>query len=167
MRIIGFTGPMASGKTTAATTLYQSDPARYKIAPMAETLKNMVRCIGADPDDKDAEFAPGVTNRRLMQTLGTEWGRCRIHEDIWLWAWLRMHDREQRTLLIDDVRFENEANFVRRHGVLIHITRLPWGGSHASERGVTVEPQDWAMSDTRDLGMLQHIARGSGVAAGP
>lgn len=85
-------------------------------------------------------FRPGVTSRRLQQTIGTEWGRDSIHPDLWR---LMARDRirflrdHEFPVVIDDMRFPNELDMVEQEA------GEPWrvcrpglelvGGSHASE----------------------------------
>lgn len=90
----------------------------------------------------------GVSPRYLMQTLGTEWGRA-IDPQIWLKAWLREARAETwagaKGIVVDDVRFLNEAEFLRREvdATIISIItpeEPPLGdleAQHASERELT------------------------------
>jgi hypothetical protein len=59
----------------------------------------------------------GITARRLLQTLGTEWGRA-LDPEFWLRIWLNDARNETwagtRGIVVDDVRFLNEAFFLRR-----------------------------------------------------
>jgi hypothetical protein len=78
-----------------------------------------------------------------MQTLGTEWGRGLIHPDLWL----LIAEKEVEAIhasgyhaAITDVRFENDAKFIREHGgVVWHIKRdsVTPVNAHVSEQGIT------------------------------
>jgi hypothetical protein len=65
--------------------------------------------------------------RTLLQLLGTEVGR-NFDSDIWL-KWLISHimeislNRQGMIIVIDDCRFQNEIDFVKRHGHAISIRR--------------------------------------------
>ena len=80
----------------------------------------------------------GKTPRHIMQTLGTEWGRKLIGDDIWLEVMLnRIRTTRSKTIIIDDCRFENEADLVHSlGGVVVQIERpgITYGGGHASEK---------------------------------
>ena len=87
----------------------------------------------------DAKEAPldwlDVTPRRLMQTLGTEWGRELIHPELWVWLWerrAREHLRRSAAhiLVVADVRFPNELAVVRRLG-----GKVAWVDRPGLERG--------------------------------
>jgi hypothetical protein len=52
-----------------------------------------------------------TTPRRVMQLLGTEWGRS-LHEDLWVTIWKRFAQQVLHVggkVVCDDVRFTNEA----------------------------------------------------------
>jgi hypothetical protein len=97
------------------------------------------------------EFA-GRSPRFLAQTLGTEWGREIIDKNLWLKLAKRKYSKisKQATLnhgrimgmgmIIPDVRFQNEAEWIREEGgLLIHLERPGQKeiseSSHASEAG--------------------------------
>jgi hypothetical protein len=146
--IIGLAGKKGSGKTTAADALVNIDFDRQSFA---HTLKVMARILMRDCGMNDEqivnamimkeEIMPilGVTYRHLCQTLGTEWGRSLIHRDIWVIA-ARNKINTWADTVFDDVRFENEAQMIRKAGgMIIHIWRdLPNYDDHASEHGVAV-----------------------------
>lgn len=81
-----------------------------------------------------------VTPRRIMQTLGTEWGRDRITQDFWTRiaaTRCAQHRLNGRAIVIDDMRFMNELVVATRLGsVPVRIVRpgaAVTGGGHASE----------------------------------
>lgn len=87
------------------------------------------------------------TPRIFLQRLGTEWGRERIHPEIWVEAWrhnLALEAVEHfgdEIIVADDCRFENEARAIRAEGGKIVRVERPGSGSasgaaHASENGV-------------------------------
>lgn len=81
-----------------------------------------------------------------MQTLGTEWGRHIIAPDLWVsLAAMRLDDHiHSPGVVFSDVRFENEANFIRQRGTLLHIARpdLTPIDQHESENGVAMHHRD-------------------------
>jgi hypothetical protein len=73
-----------------------------------------------------------------MQTLGTEWGRGWIHEDLWVELWRKhvgYHLSIGGKVVVDDSRFPNEAKAVHAlGGKLIRIRREGLQtGTHVSE----------------------------------
>ncbi|MFT0892971.1 deoxynucleotide monophosphate kinase [Pseudochelatococcus sp. G4_1912] len=126
--IIGLTGLAGSGKTTAAN--YLVEHYGFTRHRMAGPIKAMLHCLGLNErhTDGDLKEVPcdllgGKTPRHAMQTLGTEWGRDLISPDLWLSAW-------QATLpdgdvVVDDVRFANEADAIKElGGVMVRVDRL-------------------------------------------
>jgi len=159
--IIGLTGKKHSGKTTAAHSICGEKPyGNLLFCPVsfAFTLKFMITILlnelgypGNETEDYHANKSKvidslGVDTRYLMQTLGSEWGRTLIHPDIWLKTSESMLSRIRvPNQVFDDVRFENEAEFIRqRGGLIIHIERpgLTSEDPHESENGIAFKPGD-------------------------
>jgi hypothetical protein len=161
--LIGFTGHAGCGKTTAADWALRNHKNCLKMS-FASPLKAAAREIISSVRPKDhpttaAEyltnrdlketpipFLANITPRRLMQTLGTEWGRNAIHPDFWVIILAQKierllgHSYRQGTIrlqaVIDDVRFENEAEMIRAYGgTIVHVERpgLTAVEAHASE----------------------------------
>ena len=144
--LIGITGRAGSGKSTAADVLLKAGWARVKFA---DPLKNMLRAIGlsdrhieGDLKEVPCDLLQGKTPRWAMQRLGTEWGRQCIGESFWLDLARReiaLTIAQGVPVVVDDVRFENEAQLIRDlGGTILQITRgnaeTP---SHASEADLT------------------------------
>lgn len=96
--------------------------------------------------------------RRLLQVLGTEVVRDLVGENAWVDALDRTifddeDDLEQ--FVITDVRFPNEANYVRRNkGILIKVVRPNFDNDvplHASERYVDELPFDYMVTNDGSL----------------
>ena len=173
--LIGFTGPKRAGKDTAAQTLRQCfaeyDEELYiGQTSFAEPLYNMLReFVGKkidklkNTDAKDTETIEpfGCTLRHMIQTLGTDWGRDCIHKDAWVMSIQRNIDEATEELpsnadaaivLIPDVRFENEAEYVRTNGILIHITKdQTEHDPHESENGVHRDDDDLVIENQSTL----------------
>jgi hypothetical protein len=149
-RLIGLYSPAPqSGKTTVASTLTEHG---YYTIPFAAPLKRITRTflvqLGYGPDviedllttDKETKI-PSIncSTRHLLQTLGTEWGRSCVHPDVWLMCWRATAERylgSNTPVVVDDVRFPNEADLIRTlGGELWHIERpgTERGTLHASE----------------------------------
>lgn len=142
--IVGFYGKAGSGKTTAASTLYdlvyKTDTpfSQAGMLAFADPIKRIaVDCFGWDGEKDDK-------GRRLLQIIGTEAGR-HYNENIWIdKAMAHIEDSEENgydLFVIHDVRFENEAlAILGRGGVIVEITGraadLGSNTGHASERGL-------------------------------
>lgn len=162
--LIGITGKAGSGKDTLAGFL------GYPVDHFASTLKLMLAAAGLpEPTvraSKEAEIPGlGFSWRRAAQTLGTEWGRS-LNADLWL----LLLERRCRTsghavIVIPDVRFENEAAFIRKHGVLCHLhgretTAGEGAETHASEQGVKSLAGDYCIFNEGSLQDLEALAKG-------
>ena len=145
-RLVGLVGAAGAGKSTAASYLVGRGFERIRFAG---PLKAMMRALGlteaeVDGDRKEipSPLLGGRTPRQAMQWLGTEWGRQLVGETLWLDLWSRAHEAAAargRMVVVDDVRFANEAARVRAAGgLIVRIERAgagsTSGASHASER---------------------------------
>lgn len=147
--VIGLTGLAGSGKSTASHLLMSKVPGSVRI-PVASCLKDMAMCLGLTEDmvygDKKMMPIPGlgdVTPRYILQTLGTDWGRNMIHPNIWVLSWrakVRKAFSDGASLVVvDDVRFPNEASTIREMGgklIRISSTRVIQM-THESERHIS------------------------------
>ena len=165
MRLIGIAGPARAGKDTLASYLLDNLGDDWTRSSFADPIKEMLRAIGVDcSDDKKAVVSDdyGVTPRRMMQTLGPEWGRNLIDGDIWVRAFARLN--AGKCVIVPDVRFENEADLVRKHGVLIHLTgRGGIEGNHVSENAIAFKPGDIVIDNSRDLAWLHGQVDGNAL----
>lgn len=150
--VIGLYSPAPqSGKSALARYLAIE---HYTILPLARVLKTMVgsmlRELGYANHRDLVLFSKetmipelGVSVRHLLQTLGTEWGRQCVHPDVWLRCWeaaAKQHLSEGRCLVVDDVRFPNEAALIRKYGGEMWLITRPGAerpNSHASEGGLS------------------------------
>lgn len=150
-----------SGKTAAAQALVEDGFVRVPFAAVlrAMTLLLLTRLGYEEPlaaelvnERKECplDALDGVTPRRLMQTLGTDWGRQLVHEELWLRCWAQQARQELaagRRVVVDDVRFANEAALVESFpgGVMVELRRPDAEVSatvvaHASEGGLAQWP---------------------------
>lgn len=167
--LIGLTGAARSGKSTAAAELAaQHGFIHYAFAqPLKAMLAEGLNLSAAQLDGAEKE-APlpwlGKSPRELLQTLGSEWGRELVHRELWLRVARQNLDNlaecfpQAPGIVISDVRFEDEAAFVReRGGVLVHILRpdAPPVRAHASEAGVAIGDNDLTIHNDADLAELR------------
>jgi len=146
MKIIAFTGKMASGKTTAINILnriasdHMYDSKLIKFADPLYKIQEYVyqTCNLPQPRPKD---------RKLLQYLGTEWGRSKDN-NLWVNLWRDdvLWSYNYDIIFNDDCRFNNEAEVIRElDGTIIAIessnktraSRITLEGiEHASEKGI-------------------------------
>lgn len=174
MKIIGIAGPARSGKDTLAKMLIQAagEGAHMSFAaPIREFIANLLqvpleRII--DGSYKETIIPElGVSPREMMQTLGTEWGRDRVHPELWIkvanWKLnaLRSSMFPPKLVVFSDVRFENEATMIREAGgIVVHLRRddVPAIRAHVSEGGVGCRATDWNIHNTAGLDELRSSA---------
>lgn len=165
--VIGLHGRARAGKDTVANFIL-AHRGGY-IYSFADPIRKMLVPLGIDMGDpywqaRKEQVIPalGASPRRLMQTLGTEWGRQLINPDLWLILAKQLLLNYGPGMVIADVRFENEAAWVRRHGGLVlHISRPnPMEvADHTSEAGVGFHATDAKLFNTGTLEELQQAVR--------
>ena len=164
--IIGLHGLARTGKDTAASYLVAhymllsyafAEPIKAAIAQMfnltAEHIEGALKELPMP--------AIGKSPRELMQLLGTEWGRNLVHNQLWLLlAEQNLNHLAASTqtpitgFVLRDVRFENEADWLRsKGGVIVHIHRADAQqvNRHSSESGIAIHDNDFVVHNDADL----------------
>lgn len=187
MNLIGIAGPARSGKDTVANIL--RDEYGYQIDAFAKPIKDTIRslfALSARHIEGDLKETPlpgwGKSPRYLMQTFGTEWGRNLVDPSIWVthagYRWQDLQSREAandyhrrhcdrpaprsvRGMILTDVRFENEADWIRKAGgTIVHVFRpnAPKVEAHSSEAGIVSRKRDLSIANDSDLDELrEHV----------
>ncbi len=167
MIIIGMTGPAGCGKDTAAMALVrQLGFKRFSFAaPIKEALNAMFGWTPAQWLDREwkEESIPGFREqspRTLAQSLGTEWARD-LDPDFWV-KLMRFHlldgGCEYERVVISDVRFPNEATWIRDHGGhIINASRdlETHVKTHSSEAGLSWDLIDFQLANSGGVIQLE------------
>lgn len=171
MILIGLAGPAGCGKDVIGSHLTSAHGfATYAFAqPIKAMLVAGGLCDWGDFQDRERKEQGvelhGRSPRCLAQTLGTEWGRNMVHPDVWL----RLAQQEFECLpaavlgfVITDVRFENEASWVRfMGGTVWHIERgVEAVNEHSSEAGVLRLPGDEIIRNNGTIAELFAVVDG-------
>jgi hypothetical protein len=171
---------MGSGKTTVAT--YLANHYGYQITPFAKPLRLMMTALltSFGVSDREIKFLlsdgketpileiPGTpTPRRLMQLLGTDWGRKLVHDRIWVASWEAMAEQHEH-VVADDCRFPNEYKAIRSMpgGQVWRITRQSAviTSVHASEGQLDTVAVDQELTNDGTAGEL--FAKVDAILAG-
>lgn len=130
--IIGVTGRTANnkiagaGKSEVCKVLQSLLGATYYA--FADPIYTMIEAgFGIDRHQSKSESIPWlssedkeVTLRHLLETLGTKWGRDMVHKDLWtILADRFVKACKSEYVLIDGVRFVNEAKWIESQGGII------------------------------------------------
>lgn len=160
--IVGIAGKKRVGKDTIAREFIKRG---FQHDSFAGPIRRFVAdLIGYEITDENKEapiyWAPHLTPRLLMQTVGTEWGRA-MDPNLWVLSFLN-RPNAGRNVVVPDVRFENEASAVRMAGgLMIHVQRnIVHDDKHASEAGVGVrfDLGDMLITNNGSLGALMKQA---------
>lgn len=155
--IIGFTGKMGVGKSTAISEIDLVASCPVKLVKFAQPLYDIqefayerISSVLARPEDFKKD-------RKLLQWLGTEWGRG-LREDLWvqIWTTRALYLSSKNVVVCDDVRFDNEAETIKAlGGVVVHILGPSRGAdigiaSHKSEAGISPSLVDYVLTNEGD-----------------
>lgn len=169
VRIIGLAGKAGAGKDTAADYLVTTRS--YEKHAFADPLKNGVAALFGismehlnDPVMKEMiDPVWRKTPRHLLQWLGTDVLRRDISNQFFLVSMARtIEESKSDTIVISDVRFDDEALFIKQLGG--HIFKIERPGydngmssgsqAHASERGISPSLVDRVLKNSTTEGGL-------------
>ncbi|WP_394178909.1 hypothetical protein [Yoonia maritima] len=136
--IIGLVGASGAGKTTVANVLVESFG--FTKLHIGTPLKGMVQALGLSDYDltgppehrsKPHEMLAEKSVRFALSTLGTEWGREMISEDLWskhlerrLVRFFEENDGVG-AVVVDDLRFPNDWKAITNLGGQLVSVRRP------------------------------------------
>ena len=143
--IIGVVGFIGSGKGTVGDLLktefgFHSISFASHLKDVASLLFGWDRNLLEGDTDESRSFrekpdgfwssriGEHFTPRLALQLLGTEAGRKVFHEDFWIYALENKINKlgENKNVVVTDVRFKNEIQWIKRkNGILIEIRRGP------------------------------------------
>jgi hypothetical protein len=154
--VVGLCGRAGAGKNTVAEFLRDYGFCQIAFAdPIYDAIEAITGLGKSSLSDRVVKETPiewlgGKSPRRLLQLLGTEFGRQMISDDVWISLLLRrvknMIQAGHHKIAITDVRFDNEAEAIRDRlgGIVVEVVRGSLGpgleaaaASHSSERGVS------------------------------
>jgi hypothetical protein len=151
--IIGFSGGMGVGKSTAVKILsgllYRASSCRPPhLIKFAQPLYDIQEYAYDRIEGAYKRPDTFIKDRKLLQWLGTEWGRDTLSKSLWVDVWktdAEIAIAKGYTVICDDVRFDNEAQAIKDlGGHILSITsnkvaeRINVTGiiGHASEAGI-------------------------------
>lgn len=165
--VIGLAGHIGSGKTEAAAMIpgahriQWADPIYRAVAAMLGVSEETLR----DRTQKELPISIGgieVTPRHLTRTLGTEWGRQIVHQDLWVALAMQAIDNAvpagARVFAICGTRFPNEVAAIRNRGGEVWWIDRPGTttGSHVSDKMLTRDECDRVIVNNGSLDKLRH-----------
>ena len=151
IKLIGISGGARCGKDTLARALvgqfgyrqYSFAEPIYKMLNTLPYLEHLNSNIDTEEKERIISFY-GRSPRQLLQTLGTEWGRNQVNMGLWVSILqgkleIKYDITRHATYVISDMRFHNEAEWVRSIGgicVRVHRGHEIQIAKHVSEAGI-------------------------------
>jgi len=162
--LIGINGYQRVGKDTFLLLANKLSCGKFGRVGLADPLRAFSYAVFGEYGDEMKEIVNdqlGFSPRILMQKCGTEFMRNTFGDDIWLRIAKNKIDQinnDGKIPVITDVRFSNEAEFVKNQGgIVIQIKRNGFGGSgHASEKGIDDKLVDFIIENN---GTMQDYER--------
>lgn len=182
-QIIGLTGQAGAGKNTVADILFKHGFTNFGFAdPVYRAVATLLGVGQETLRDRAMKETPidwlGKSPRELLQTLGTEWGRNTIRDDIWIQIAMRQvekviaYQKGQGGVILTDVRFANEAQAIRSAGgriwkVVRYVGCLASETSkHSSEAGIPDDMIDEVVENSGTVADLEVAVMARAKAAG-
>lgn len=166
VKLFGVAGPAGVGKDTVGDWLVKHRG--FHKHAFASVLKAGLAAMGMpEPADRDAKELPiegfSFSWRDAAQKLGTEWGRA-LDPDLWAKLTnlhLLREMAQGHSVVVTDVRFENEADMIRAlGGTIIHMTgrsaKLGALSGHASEAGILKRRGDVLICNDGPMTQLEY-----------
>lgn len=153
MKVIGVSGKKRSGKDTFFQMLEKySDRPVYRLA-FADTLKNEIYERILKPDGLERSMLDDEATkeqfRTLLQWWGTEYRRRIFRDDYWLVKLseqLESYKEQDVIVVITDVRFPNEFEFIKSiGGLMVRVSRPGFSNSADSH------PSEIALDDEKNF----------------
>lgn len=180
--LIGICGAAGAGKDAIADVLVEEfGYIRNKFAdPLYEMVAAMTGYTVSQLQDRRLKEKPiswldSKTPRQLLQTLGTDWGREMVCSEVWIRSVAKRVERaadDGRDSVITDLRFDNEAAWIRSMGGEVwHVVRdvpqdVACQADHKSEAGVEHGLIDRTISNQGTLDDLRRVVAQARVDAG-
>lgn len=139
VEILGFSGKLGSGKNFIAekVVMKMMEPVPSVILSFADQIKVNV-IVQHNADRYKCFVGKDEHTRKLMQRVGTEEGRNVFGHDIWLrytLEWMLVHaSRGIKRIIIPDVRFHNEFDFIKELGGKLIRVNAPKRNAIALEK---------------------------------
>lgn len=166
--IITLSGPMGSGKSTAIAEITKQFP-NSRLIKFAGTLYDIQEMIYDRISSVYTRPEDFVKDRKLLQWLGTDWGRDTISQTLWVDIWRAEAESCEEAgvvVLCDDCRFDNEASIIKDMGGYIiklnsdrNLDRAQGGEgikAHASESGIDSKYVDIAIDNNGTIEEFKH-----------
>ena len=177
IRLVGLAGAAGAGKDTLATLMVTDN---WEHVAFADPLKDIcIRHLGLSRDDvytQDGKMRRnkfwGMTNREILQKVGTEAMRNGFDKDVWVKILeLKLTGILMRggKVIVTDCRFDNEAELIwRLGGVMANVVRGKGAGSpltasessHPSESGIRRNLIGFEVSNDREVEHLRPEFKG-------
>lgn len=148
--IIVLFGLQRAGKSVAAESLNRyhgyhhisfADPIYSMLGSLLGLSNKLTRSLDKH---EPLDALGGHSIRYALQTLGTEWGRGFLSDELWVWhAEQRLQELHElcQSVVIDDCRFSNEYEMLKRRGA--KFVKIERSDAPAQQNSAHGSEQEW------------------------
>ncbi len=170
--IIGISGKIGSGKSTAARYLIDNMPHlhfeekffAYNVKLIASIISGlpMSEMLSQDGKNRELPLYGGITVGRLQQVIGTNLFRDHFDDMVWVKSLFAPYDPALHNWIVSDVRFKNEADYVKSQGgILVRLEGDPAGVRAKSTRDMN-HPSETDLDDYKKFDIIVDTELGDG-----
>lgn len=170
--IIGISGKIGSGKSTAAKYLIDSMKElhfeekffAYNVKKIASIISglSMDDMLSQDGKNRELPLYGGITVGRLQQVIGTDLFRQHFDDMVWVKSLFAPYDPARDNWIVSDVRFKNEADYVKSQGgLLVRLEGDPAGVRAKSTRDMN-HPSETGLDDYGKFDIVVETEYGEG-----
>lgn len=163
MAILSCSGKIGSGKDSLANLIVINSKKKIEVKKFADNLKIICSVISGRPiedmysSDGKNKFIPEfqMTVGEMQQKIGTEVFRDNFDQNVWVKSLFASYTPDQ-IWIITDVRFQNEAEYIKRvGGIIIRIEGDPAKIRLNSTRNLN-HPSETSLDDYEHFDELIH-----------
>lgn len=170
MKLIGLSGRMGVGKSTAIECIRDLQQNYVHLIKFAQPLYDIQEAIYRRINTVYKRPESFVKDRKLLQWLGTEWGRGQVSDTLWVDLWRTeahyiMENFSSHIIVCDDVRFDNEVEVIKSLGGTIILLESDKADSridtktgiagHVSESGISLNKVDHVIQNNGSVDDLK------------
>lgn len=168
--IIGISGKIGSGKSTVTKFLidnmqefnFVEKSFAYNVKAIASIISGLPIEVAMSQEGKNRELPlyGNMTVGKLLQVIGTDLFRDHFDDMVWVKSLFAPYDAAKDNWIVSDVRFKNEADYVKRMGgILVRLEGDPAGVRAKSTRDLD-HPSETDLDDYCGFNIVMHTEAG-------
>lgn len=169
--IVALSGKIGSGKSFAASYIIKNMPEfsfeekffAYNVKLIASIISGlpMEDMLSEQGKNKELALYNNITVGKLQQVIGTDLFRAGFDDMVWVKSLFASYNPGFDNWVVSDVRFKNEANYVKKMGgLLVRLEGDPDGVRARSTRDMS-HPSETDLDDYADFDVIVRTVKGT------